>query len=71
MDISVCIVKEQDMAKNTGNDYRIGSIKDRTQLKHPQNPDYSIKRDTGTGRFMNVKEGDFKGVAHEKDHRRK
>lgn len=59
------------MAKNTGNDYRIGSIKDRTQLKHPQNPDFSIKRNTGTGQFMNVKEGDFKGVAHEKDHRRK
>jgi hypothetical protein len=59
------------MATNTGKDHRIGSVKNRTQLEHPKNPDFSIKRNTGDGRFMNVKEGDFKGVAHEKDHRRK
>lgn len=59
------------MAKNTGEDLRIGSVKNRTQLEHPKSPDHSIKRDTDTGRFMDVKKGDFKGVAHEKDGRRK
>jgi len=59
------------MATNTGNGHRIGSVKDRTQLPHPKSPDHSIKRDATTGQFMDVKEGDFKGVAHEKDGRRK
>jgi hypothetical protein len=59
------------MAKNTGDDYRIGSVKDRTQLQHPTAPDHSIKRNTNTGQFMDVKKGDFKGVAHEVDKRRK
>jgi hypothetical protein len=60
-----------NMATNTGKDYRIGSVRDRTQLEHPKNPDFSIKRNATNGQFMGVKEGDYKGVAHEKDHRRK
>ena len=59
------------MAKNTGDGFRRGSVDDRSQFKAP-NGNY-VKRDTGTGRFMDQKTsgGAFKGVAHEKDGRRK
>jgi len=58
------------MATNTGEGYRKGSVKDRTQVLNPQN-DTFVKRDTDTGRFMDVKKGEpFKGVAKEKDGRR-
>lgn len=59
------------MAKNTGDGSRIGSVKDRTQTQAP-NGNF-VKRDTGTGRFMDQKSGGspFKGVAKEKDGRRK
>ena len=58
------------MAKNTGDGSRIGSVKDRTQTQAP-NGNF-VKRDTGTGRFMDQKSGGspFKGVAKEKDGRR-
>ncbi len=59
------------MAKNTGHTYRKGSVDNRTQLKHPSNPNFSIKRNATTGEFMSVKKGDYKGVAHEIDDRRK
>lgn len=59
------------MAKNTGNDSRIGSVKDRTQVYNPAN-DTFVKRDTTTGQFIGVKtETPFKGVAKEVDNRRK
>ncbi len=58
------------MAKNTGRGTRKGSVNSRTQLKHPKNSTHSIKRDTTTGRFMNVTKGSFKGVAKEVDKRR-
>lgn len=60
------------MAKNTGDGYRKGSVIDRSQTYNPQN-DTWVKRDTNTGRFMDVKlDGDpFKGVAKERDDRRK
>ena len=59
------------MAKNTGKNYRIGSVDDRTQVFNPHTERY-IKRDTETGRFMDVKSDGtpFKGVAKEKDDRR-
>jgi hypothetical protein len=59
------------MATNTGKDHRIGSVKDRTQVHNPHNDTY-IKRDTDTGRFMDVKSDGkpFKGVAKEVDKRR-
>lgn len=58
------------MAKNTGNGSRVGSVKNRTQTQAP-NGNY-VKRDTGTGRFIDQKSGGspFKGVAKEKDGRR-
>jgi len=58
------------MATNTGEGYRKGSVKNRTQLYNPQT-DIFIKRDAETGRFMDGKKGEpFKGVAKEKDGRR-
>ncbi|MFY9141595.1 hypothetical protein [Sulfuricurvum sp.] len=58
------------MATNTGKDYRIGSVKDRTQAYNPQNDTY-VKRGPD-GRFMDVKSdgSPFKGVAKEPDGRR-
>lgn len=58
------------MAKNTGQGFRRGSVDNRTQVKTPGGN--FVKRDAGTGRFMDQKAGGkpFKGVAHEKDGRR-
>ena len=59
------------MAKNTGSNYRIGSVKDRSQVQNPKTGLF-VKRNDGTGRFGAVKTGGgpFKGVAHERDGRR-
>ncbi|HYF36004.1 MAG TPA: hypothetical protein VD994_11990 [Prosthecobacter sp.] len=59
------------MAKNTGNNFRRGSVNDRTQVKSP-NGNWT-KRDTNTGRFIDQKvDGTpFKGVAKETDDRRR
>lgn len=58
------------MARNSGNGSRVGSVKGRTQTKS-SNGNY-IKRDSETGRFLDVKSGGipFKGVAKESDGRR-
>ena len=59
------------MAKNTGNGFRQGSVNDRTQVYNQHN-DTWVKRDTDSGRFMDVKQdAPFKGVAKEEDGRRK
>ena len=60
------------MAKNTGKNYRKGSVDNRTQTHNPKTQTW-VKRDTGTGRFTDVKSGGkpFKGVAKEVDDRRK
>lgn len=52
------------MAKNTGKGYRVGAVRKRSELKHP-NGTY-IKRNTGTGRFLNVSAHPHKGVRNEK-----
>ena len=59
------------MAKNTGRNYRKGSVDSRTQIHNPKNGTW-VKRDANTGRFMDVKSGGkpFKGVAKEIDDRR-
>lgn len=59
------------MAKNTGNGHRTGAVKDRSQVYNPKTDTY-VKRDTDTGRFMEVKEDGkpFKGVAKEPDDRK-
>jgi len=57
------------MAKNPpiGDNARKGAVRSRSQLKHSGGKLF-IKRDTGTGRFMDVKTsgGKFKGVRKEK-----
>lgn len=57
------------MGKNTGEGYRIGAVRGRTQFQH-QNGDWQ-KRDERTGEFMQRKAGPspFKGVAREPDGR--
>jgi hypothetical protein len=57
------------MAKNTGSNYRRGSVDNRSQFQHPNG--HWVKRDTNSGQFMEVKssEGRFKGVAREPDNR--
>ncbi|HST33321.1 MAG TPA: hypothetical protein VLJ80_07345 [Solirubrobacteraceae bacterium] len=56
------------MAKNppTGDGHRKGAVRDRTQVKMPNG--HYVKRDTGTGRFMDVKsdKAPLKGVRKEK-----
>jgi hypothetical protein len=58
------------MGKNTGDNYRIGSVRDRSQTYNPRN-DTHVKRNDHTGRFMGAKSGaPYKGVAKEPDHRK-
>lgn len=54
------------MAKNTGHNHRNGAVTGRSQVKTPDGN--WVKRNTGTGRFMDQKEGGqpFKGVRREK-----
>jgi hypothetical protein len=62
---------EEPMARNTGENFRRGSVDNRTQVLNPTTGIWT-KRDTDTGRFMQGKEDGtpFKGVAKEIDHRR-
>lgn len=52
------------MAKNTGKGYRWGAVSDRSQVETPVG---WVKRDSETGRFLDVKsDGEpFKGVRKE------
>lgn len=57
------------MAKNNpvGDGHRIGAVRGRSQTQTPSG--HYVKRDTETGRFMDVKTTDktpFKGVRREK-----
>ncbi len=60
------------MAKNTGEDFRRGSVNDRTQVYNPTTERW-VKRDAETGKFMDQKaDGQpYKGVAKEEDGRRR
>ncbi len=55
------------MAKNTGDNYRKGEVRDRSQVYNPKTQIWT-KRDAETGQFMDGKEdGDpFKGVRKER-----
>jgi hypothetical protein len=55
------------VAKNTGEGYRRGEVKDRSQVHNPKTDTWT-KRDSETGQFMDGKEGGepFKGVRKEK-----
>ena len=54
------------MAKNTGDGFRHGEVRDRSQVFNPETKKW-IKRDTETGEFLDVKsDGEpFKGVRKE------
>lgn len=58
-----------DMAKNhpVGDGHRMGAVRQRSQTYNPVTQQF-VKRDTETGRFMNVKQDGtkFKGVRLEK-----
>ena len=60
------------MATNTGKDFRKGSVDDRSQLDLDPKKGKFVKRDTTSGRFMDIKEDEkpFKGVAEEPDKRK-
>jgi len=54
------------MAKNTGEDYRKGEVKDRSQVLNAKTGEW-VKRDADSGRFMDNKADGtpFKGVRKE------
>ena len=54
------------MATNTEKNHRIGSVKGRTQVFNPATGHY-IKRDTATGKFLDVKSDGsaYKGIRKE------
>ena len=54
----------KEMAKNTGSGSRVGAVKGRSEFKHP-NGTY-VKRDTATGRILDVSDKPHKGVRDEK-----
>jgi hypothetical protein len=56
------------MAKNTGDDHRIGEVRDRSQVFNPVTGKWT-QRDAKTGEFMDVKEDGkpFKGVRKERE----
>lgn len=68
---AVCFQKrgEWSMATNPpkGDGHRIGAVRERSQVYNPTIDRY-VKRDTNTGRFMDVKSDGtpFKGVRKEK-----
>ena len=57
----------ENMAKNTGKDFRRGAVEDRSQVRNPKT-DQCVKRDTDSGKFLDVKKDGkpFKGVRKEK-----
>lgn len=50
-----------------GDDHRKGAVRDRSQTYNPKTEQF-VKRDTDTGRFLDVKQdgAKFKGVRREK-----
>ena len=54
--------------KPTGDNARVGAVRQRSQVYNPKTDSW-VKRDSNTGRFMDVKTSDnapFKGVRKEK-----
>jgi hypothetical protein len=53
--------------KPTGDNARKGAVRERSQVQNPKTGQW-VKRDTNTGRFVDVKTtgGKFKGVRKEK-----
>ena len=57
------------MAKNTGEGFRRGEVRDRSQAFNPETKQW-VKRNADTSRFLDVKEDGtpFKGVRKEEGH---
>ena len=55
------------MAKNTGDDYRRGEVRDRSQAYNPKTKRW-VKRGNESGEFMDVKDDGepFKGIRKER-----
>ncbi len=51
------------MAKNTGRGYRRGPVRSRSEFRHPNGT--WVKRDSNTGRILNVSDKPHKGVRDE------
>ena len=52
------------LAKNTGKGHRVGAVRNRSEFKHPNGT--HVKRDTKTGRILNVSDKPHKGVRDER-----
>jgi len=52
------------MAKNTNDGYRIGAVKERTQVFNHHNNTF-VKRDSKTGQFMSASKNEYKGITTE------
>jgi hypothetical protein len=52
------------MAKNTNDGYRIGAVKERTQVYNSHNNTF-VKRDSKTGQFMSASKNEYKGITTE------
>ena len=61
------------MAKDTGEGYRKGSVKERTQVENPRGEQWAKRDETPGSEFKEKKKDEepFKGVAKERDERRK
>lgn len=59
-------IKAMARNKPTGDNRRIGAVKERSQTFNPKTDNW-VKRDSNTGRFMDVKQDNkpFKGVRKE------
>jgi hypothetical protein len=52
------------MAGNTGNGYRKGAVKGKSQTYNPKTKQH-VKRDTTSGKFVSSKKTPYKGVKKE------
>lgn len=54
------------MGRNTSNGYRIGAVKERSQVFNDRTGQF-VKRDTTSGKFISASNNKFKGVTVEKN----
>lgn len=54
------------MGTNTNEGYRVGAVKERSQIYNPKTEQY-VKRDATTGKFISASNNKYKGVRVEKE----
>ncbi len=54
------------MGRNTSNGYRIGAVKERSQVFNDRTGQF-VKRDTSSGKFISASNNKYKGVTVEKN----